>query len=173
MRELPYAGEDLHGGRRPPGPQLPHAARANLPDAEGLLASLITERGQPGIARATALPLLPRYVGPGSISAYQAGWRDPDPLVRKAAEIESNSARYGYVYAVALNATGRPDRAIEVLAGVLENNPKDRDVLIALITINRDRGMPKRALQYAEKLITAYPQHQMAHRLIMELQKQR
>ena len=314
-----------------------HAARANLPNAEGLLASLITEQGQPSIARATALSLLPRYAGPGSVSAYQAGLRDPDPLVRtaavralrpfppnqrlavaghllsdpvravrievvralaavpphlmssqqraafaraaqelveaelataerpeshlnlaafysdlgrlteaetayqqalrldrlfvptyinladlyrvqdrdsdaeavlheaiarvpesaaahyalglalirqgrrqtaadalrKAVEIEPDSARYGYVYAVALNATGRPDYAIEVLEGVLENHPTDRDVLIALITINRDRGVPTRALQYAEKLIAAYPRDQMAHRLIMELQTQR
>jgi len=61
-----------------------HAARAGAADAEGLLVSLIEDRTQPGIARATALSLLPRYAGPGSIRAYRAGLRDPDPLVRAA-----------------------------------------------------------------------------------------
>ena len=62
-----------------------HAARAGAADAEGLLVSLIVDRAQPPIARATALSLLPRYAGPGSIRAYRAGLRDPDPLVRAAA----------------------------------------------------------------------------------------
>ncbi len=61
------------------------AARAGLPDAEGLLVSLITDRTQPAIARATGLSLMPRYVGPDSVKAYRAGLRDADPLVRAAA----------------------------------------------------------------------------------------
>jgi Flp pilus assembly protein TadD len=54
-------------------------------DAEASLVSLIVDRAQPGIARATALSLLPRYAGRESIRAYRAGLRDPDPLVRAAA----------------------------------------------------------------------------------------
>ena len=61
------------------------AARAGLPDAEGLLVSLITDRAQPTIARATGLSLMPRHVSPDSIKAYRAGLRDADPLVRAAA----------------------------------------------------------------------------------------
>ncbi len=62
-----------------------HAARVGAADAEASLVSLIVDRAQPGIARATALSLLPRYAGRESIRAYQAGLRDPDPLVRAAA----------------------------------------------------------------------------------------
>jgi tetratricopeptide (TPR) repeat protein len=61
------------------------AARAGLPDAEDLLVSLIADRAQPAIARATGLSLMPRYVSPESVKAYRAGLRDADPLVRAAA----------------------------------------------------------------------------------------
>ncbi len=61
------------------------AARSGLPDAGGLLVSLITDRAQPAIARATGLSLMPRYASPDSVKAYRAGLRDSDPLVRAAA----------------------------------------------------------------------------------------
>jgi Flp pilus assembly protein TadD len=61
------------------------AGRRGRLDAERRLAALATDADQPGIARATALALLPAYLTPASASAVEAGLRDPDPLVRAAA----------------------------------------------------------------------------------------
>jgi Flp pilus assembly protein TadD len=62
-----------------------HAGRAGLPGAEGLLAGLAGDAGQPGIARATAVALLEGYAGAATEEAVERALRDPDPLVRMAA----------------------------------------------------------------------------------------
>ena len=61
------------------------AARRGSAGAEGLLISLITDSSQPAIARATALSLMPRYLGVESLPAVQASLADGDALVRAAA----------------------------------------------------------------------------------------
>ena len=58
--------------------------RASL-DAASQLATLATDRGEPGIARATALALLPGFPGSRAFAAIEAGLGDVDPLVRSAA----------------------------------------------------------------------------------------
>jgi len=62
-----------------------HAGRIGAADAERQLDRLILDRGQPAIARASALPLLAPYASPASEPAIKAAIRDPDPLVRVAA----------------------------------------------------------------------------------------
>ncbi len=64
------------------------AGRKEEPGGEAPLAALVLDGGQPGIARATALSLLPTYaanLGPQQITAYRKGLLDDDPLVRVAA----------------------------------------------------------------------------------------
>jgi Flp pilus assembly protein TadD len=61
------------------------AARRGLPEAEKLLAALITDTSKPAIARATALSLVPQYLSSISLPAVQAGLADSDALVRIAA----------------------------------------------------------------------------------------
>jgi Flp pilus assembly protein TadD len=61
------------------------AGRRGLPDAERRLAAVVTDPDQPGIARATALALLPEFLSPASLPAVEAGLRDADALVRAAA----------------------------------------------------------------------------------------
>jgi predicted CXXCH cytochrome family protein len=61
------------------------AGRRGLPAAERALADLALDAAQPGIARATALALLPEFLGPTSMPAVEAGLVDADPLVRMAA----------------------------------------------------------------------------------------
>jgi Flp pilus assembly protein TadD len=56
-----------------------------LPEAEKLLATLITDSSQPSIARATALTLMPRNTSSASLRALEAGIKDADALVRMAA----------------------------------------------------------------------------------------
>ena len=46
---------------------------------------MILDKSQPAIVRASALPLLGRYVSPASEAAIKAAIADPDPLVRMAA----------------------------------------------------------------------------------------
>ena len=61
------------------------AGRRGLPTAEKALAALIADSTRPGIARATALSLLPQYLTPASMPAVQAALGDSDALVRGAA----------------------------------------------------------------------------------------
>ena len=60
--------------------------------------------------------------------------------------------RYLYVYAVALNSTGQPGAAIEVLKKAHERFPSNVDVLSALVTFNRDAGNAFAADIYMKKL---------------------
>ncbi|MGA3317960.1 MAG: tetratricopeptide repeat protein [Candidatus Korobacteraceae bacterium] len=61
------------------------AGRRGLPDAEKELTALIQDPTKPGIARATALSLLPAYLTPASMPAVQTALRDNDALVRSQA----------------------------------------------------------------------------------------
>jgi len=61
------------------------AGRRGLPRAEKALAALITDSAEPGIARATALSLLPEYLTPSSVPAVQTALGDSDALVRREA----------------------------------------------------------------------------------------
>ncbi len=79
------------------------------------------------------------------------------PEFRQAAELDSDSARYAYVYAVALNSGGKTAEAITVLKESLARHPSDRDTLSALIAFNRAAGDIGAALTYAERLATVTP----------------
>jgi len=49
------------------------------------------------------------------------------------------------------------ERAITILKQAHEAHPADRDVLLALITFQRDRGDVRSAAVYAEKLVQLSP----------------
>src|SRR5262249_46518924 len=53
----------------------------------------------------------------------------------RAVELAPGSARYRYVYGVALNSTGASDRALAVLKEAHERHPGDPDIMVALVTI--------------------------------------
>ncbi len=55
-------------------------------------------------------------------------------------ELEPQNIRYAYVYAVALDSTGKPEHAIEILTLAHEQRPADRDVLYALISFHQKAG---------------------------------
>ena len=61
------------------------AGREWLPGAEGLLSSVAEDPEVPGIVRASALSLLGRYLGTGSLETLENALRDRDPLVRTGA----------------------------------------------------------------------------------------
>ena len=90
---------------------------------------------------------------------------------RQATELDSNSARYAYVYAVALNSSGQAGKAITVLKQSLARHPTDRDALSALIAFNRAAGDTKAALGYAERLAVTAPDDQGLAALILDLRR--
>ena len=70
----------------------------------------------------------------------QRNYTEALPLLREAASLDPDNARYGYVYAVALNASGSAAEAEEVLARAHQAHPTDRNVLLGLIAFERDSG---------------------------------
>ena len=68
-----------------------HAGRTQQPEAASLLSSLVADREQPPIVRATALTLLSRYAGARTIGAIDSAAQDPEPLVRRAAAESLNA----------------------------------------------------------------------------------
>ena len=89
--------------------------------------------------------------------------------LRQAANLAPDNNRYSYIYAIALNGDGKTKQAIEVLERALETSPIDRDLLIALVTINRDHGNLGQARLFARRLADAFPQDSAAKRLLNSL----
>jgi Flp pilus assembly protein TadD len=81
------------------------------------------------------------------------------PALAKATKLEPDNARYGYVYAVALDANGESARAIRTLEGVNARHPYDRDVLIGLVQYNKAAGNLNAATAYARKLLEVEPRY--------------
>ena len=77
--------------------------------------------------------------------------------LRLASALSPESPRYMYVYAVALNSTGKQEQAILILQGAQARHPNDRDILSALVSFHRDMGNEAAARTYAEKLRTISP----------------
>jgi len=74
-----------------------------------------------------------------------------------AARLDPASARFAYVYAVALNGAGRDGKALEVLEGNVARHPYDRDSLAALVSFYRSAGNPSKAADYAKRLAELEP----------------
>ena len=77
--------------------------------------------------------------------------------LRRAAELEPGSARYGYVYAVALDRAGRPQDAVRALDAVLARHPYDADALEAAAAWAMQRGERQTALGYLMTLRALRP----------------
>jgi Flp pilus assembly protein TadD len=91
--------------------------------------------------------------------------------LKRAAERAPQNPRYAYVYAVALNSTGQANNALAVLASAHQRHPNDRDLLYALVTMNRDAGRVAAARSYAEKLAAAAPNDPAVTELLKQLQR--
>jgi predicted CXXCH cytochrome family protein len=77
--------------------------------------------------------------------------------LRKASELEPDSARYGYVYAVALAQTGRGPEAVQALDAVLKRHPYDVDALSAAAGWAMQRGDRQAALGHLMTLRALRP----------------
>lgn len=81
----------------------------------------------------------------------------------------SDNARFAYTYGIALHSTGDGDEALRTLAQYHASYPSDRDILLALATIARDRGDVDRALTWARKLLALDASDRATAQLIREL----
>ncbi len=70
----------------------------------------------------------------------------------EAARLAPDNARFGYVYAIALEDAGQSDAAIDALQQVLRNHPYDRESLAAAVGIYAAHGNRNQALAYAERM---------------------
>ncbi|MFO1153695.1 MAG: multiheme c-type cytochrome [Rhodospirillales bacterium] len=75
----------------------------------------------------------------------------------RAASVDPANARFVYVYAIALNTSGRSGDALTALEASHSRHPTDRDTLYALVTISRDAGRADAALAWAKKLAAIDP----------------
>jgi Flp pilus assembly protein TadD len=91
--------------------------------------------------------------------------------LRQASELAPDNARYAYVYAVALNSTGAIEQALMLLAHTHQQHPADRDVLVALISIERAKGDLARALAYARELAALYPMDGQVRLMVTDLER--
>jgi len=87
----------------------------------------------------------------------------------RAAALRPEEPNYAYTYAIGLNSTGNAPRAVSVLEDALTKHPYSKDILIALVTIQRDRGNHDEALRHAEALVRFWPEDQSFARLYQEL----
>jgi len=98
--------------------------------------------------------------------------RVPEALaeLETSARLAPESARYGYVYAVAFHDTGRTKAAIDALSRVLARHPYDRDTLAALVSYTREQGDHRQALLYARRLAEIEPANTDVRQLVDRLE---
>ncbi len=84
-------------------------------------------------------------------------------------QLAPGEPRYTYVYAVALNSTGRAREAIAVLERAAQRWPANRDVLMALATMQRDAGQQDAARRTAGRLAAEFPNEPEVNALVQQL----
>ncbi|MHC5209310.1 MAG: tetratricopeptide repeat protein [Planctomycetota bacterium] len=77
--------------------------------------------------------------------------------LRDAAVRRPDVSRYAYAYAMAVEATGRPEEAALLLEDALGRHPYDIELLVGLATLWRDLGDIERARGHAERLAELLP----------------
>jgi tetratricopeptide (TPR) repeat protein len=90
----------------------------------------------------------------------------------QAAELEPQTVRYAYVYGIALHSNGDSEEAMKVLKQANQAHPRDRDILLTLATISRDRGDISQAREWAGKALDLNPGDQAARQLLDALPAQ-
>ncbi len=83
----------------------------------------------------------------------------------RAAELAPDLPEFAYAQAIGLHSAARTDEALAVLRKANARNPGARNVLVALVTINRERGALAEARRYAAALVAAAPSDPAARAL--------
>jgi Tfp pilus assembly protein PilF len=106
----------------------------------------------------------------GLLLARQQRYPEAIAALARAARLDPRDARYAYVYAVALDSTGKRRDALRVLEANHSRHPADRDTLLALTTINRDLGAREAASRYGRKLLALFPAEASIQQLVQQLE---
>jgi Flp pilus assembly protein TadD len=75
----------------------------------------------------------------------------------RAAALAPGAPDFAYAYAIGLHSAGRADEALAVLGEAQRRSPGARGLLVALVTIHRERGSLREARAWARKLVEAAP----------------
>ena len=105
----------------------------------------------------------------GLLLVRQQRLDDALPYLREAAEQAPAVSRYAYVYALALQGAGDTTQALSVLEAAYQRTPANRDILVALVTVNRDQGDLDRAKGYADELLRRFPDDAQVRALRQDL----
>jgi tetratricopeptide (TPR) repeat protein len=89
----------------------------------------------------------------------------------RAAELAPQDPGFVYANAIALHSAGRVEEALAALRKGQKRSPGARALLVALVTINRERGAVAEARQWAERLAEAAPFDPAARALARELEE--
>jgi Flp pilus assembly protein TadD len=88
----------------------------------------------------------------------------------RAAGLAPDSPDFAYGYAIGLHSAGRAEEALAVLRAAQKRSPGARGLLVALVTIQRERGALGEARAWARKLVEAAPGDPSARALAASLQ---
>jgi len=140
------------------------------------LADLYRIQGREGEGERTlrqALDLDPRNAAAhhalGLLLIRQKRLPEAITALAEAARLDGDNARYGYVYAVALNGAGQGEQAIQTLEAVLAKHPNDRDTLVALVAFQRDAGNRDAARNHARRLAELEPDNPEVRALLRQV----
>jgi predicted CXXCH cytochrome family protein len=90
-----------------------------------------------------------------------------------AMEFQAEDAYSAYIYGLALHDAGETKQGLEVFRQSLKHNPYSQDILVALVTINRDVGNFMESHFYAQKLTEYWPNNPGYLRLLQEIPSQK
>ncbi len=90
----------------------------------------------------------------------------------KAAILAPEEPHYSYVYGIAMNSSHQPEKALNILHQAYLRHPDNKEILIALVSINQDMNNNRNALKYAEKLQQLDPEDVSIHNFIIQLQSE-
>ena len=129
-------------------------------EGEGVLRrALQVESSSASVHHALGL-LLVRRKRPGEALAELA----------RAAALAPEVPDFAYAYAIGLHSAGRADEALVVLRDAQKRSPGARGLLVALVTIHRERGSLREARAWARQLVEAAPGDPSARALATSLE---
>lgn len=88
----------------------------------------------------------------GLLQVREKDMRGAVASLARASQLAPESAHYAYVYALAVQGAGDMDKALSILKDTLARHPSDREVLVALVMLNRQKGDQQAAGDYAARL---------------------